>query len=76
VPFVAGLGAMPYLRYLAFCIGGALLWVVSLTLAGYFFGNIPLVKQNLTLVILIIVAVSVSPGFIAWLRARSARAES
>jgi membrane-associated protein len=73
VPFVAGLGAMPYLRYLAFCIGGALLWVVSLTLAGYFFGNIPVVKQNLTLVILAIVAISVSPGFFAWLRARSAK---
>jgi membrane-associated protein len=73
VPFVAGLGAMPYLRYLSFCVAGALLWVVSLGLAGYFFGNIPAVKQNLTLVILLIVAISVSPGFIAWLRARSAR---
>jgi membrane-associated protein len=71
VPFVAGLGAMPCLRYLAFCIAGALLWVISLTLAGYFFGNIPAVKQNLTVVILIIVAISMSPGFIAWLRARS-----
>jgi membrane-associated protein len=71
VPFVAGLGAMPYLRYLAFCVAGALLWVVSLTLAGYFFGNIPAVKQNLTVVILLIVAISVSPGVIAWLRARS-----
>ncbi len=71
VPFVAGLGAMPYLRYLSFCIAGALLWVVSLTLAGYFFGNIPVVKQNLTVVILVIVAISVSPAFIAWLRARA-----
>jgi membrane-associated protein len=74
VPFVAGLGAMPYLRYLSFCVAGALLWVVSLTVAGYFFGNIPAVKQNLTLVILLIVALSVSPGAIAWLRARAARA--
>src|SRR5689334_6089337 len=73
VPFVAGLGAMPYLRYLAFCVAGALLWVVSVTLAGYFFGNIPAVKQNLTVVILVIVAISISPGVIAWLRARSAR---
>ncbi|HEX7053825.1 MAG TPA: DedA family protein [Burkholderiales bacterium] len=72
VPFVAGLGAMSYPRYLAFCVAGALLWVISLTLAGYFFGNIPAVKQNLTLVILIIVAISVSPGFIAWVRARAA----
>jgi membrane-associated protein len=71
VPFVAGLGTMPYLRYLAFCVAGALLWVVSLCLAGYWFGNIPQVKSNLTIVILGIVALSVSPGVIAWLRSRS-----
>ena len=70
VPFVAGLGAMPYLRYLAYCVAGALLWVVSLCLAGYFFGNIPVVKSNLTLVIIAIVLVSISPGLIAWARSR------
>jgi membrane-associated protein len=73
VPFVAGLGTMPYLRYLAFCVAGALLWVVSLCLAGYWFGNLPAVKENLTIVILLIVAISVSPGAIAWLRSRSAQ---
>jgi membrane-associated protein len=73
VPFVAGVGAMPYLRYLAFCLIGALAWVASLCVAGYFFGNQPLVKENLTIVILLIVAVSVSPGAIAWLRSRSAK---
>ena len=72
VPFVAGLGSMPYLRYLAFCIAGALIWVVSLCLAGYWFGNLPKVKENLTAVILVIVAISVSPGVIAWLRSRLA----
>jgi len=71
VPFVAGLGTMPYLRYIAFCVAGALLWVVSLSQLGYWFGNIPQVKANLTVVILAIVAVSVSPGLIAWLRNRS-----
>jgi membrane-associated protein len=71
VPFVAGLGSMPYLRYIAFCVAGALIWVVSLCLAGYWFGNIPQVKSNLTVVILGIVALSVSPGVIAWLRSRS-----
>ena len=71
VPFVAGLGAMPYVRYLAFCVAGALLWVGSLCLAGYLFGNIPAVKSNLTVVIIAIVLLSVSPGFIAWLRSRS-----
>ncbi len=71
VPFVAGLGAMPYLRYLAFCVVGALAWVGSICTAGYFFGNIPAVKANLTFVILGIVLVSISPGVIAWLRNRS-----
>ena len=75
-PFVAGVGTMPYLRYLAFCIAGALLWVVSLTALGYFFGNIPQVKSNLTIVILAIVAISVSPGVIAWLRNRSAQRQA
>jgi membrane-associated protein len=73
VPFVAGLGTMPYLRYLAFCVAGAALWVVSLCLAGYWFGSLPAVKENLTIVILVIVAISVAPGAIAWLRGRSAQ---
>jgi len=70
VPFVAGLGAMSYLRYLAFCIAGAFAWVLSLCLAGYWFGNITLVKNNLTWVILLIVLVSISPGIVAWARSR------
>jgi membrane-associated protein len=70
VPFVAGVGAMPYLRFLAFSVAGALIWVLSLCLAGYFFGNLPLVKNNLTLVIIVIVLLSISPGVVAWLRHR------
>jgi len=70
VPFVAGVGAMPYLRFLAFSVAGALIWVLSLCLAGYFFGNLPLVKNNLTLVIIAIVLLSISPGVVAWLRHR------
>jgi membrane-associated protein len=65
-PFVAGIGAMPYLRYIVFCVAGALIWVGSLCTVGYFFGNIPLVKNNLTVVILAIVFLSISPGLIAW----------
>jgi membrane-associated protein len=72
VPFVAGLGAMPYLRYLAFCVVGAATWVGSICTAGYFFGNIPAVKANLTLVILAIVLASITPGIVAWLKSRSA----
>ena len=71
VPFVAGIGEMPYLRYLAYCVLGAVLWVGSLCLAGYFFGNIPLVRNNLTAVIVAIVLLSVSPGIVAWLRSRA-----
>ena len=70
-PFVAGVGTMPYLRYLAYCVAGALIWVVSLCAAGYWFGDIPVVKNNLTVVILVIVFLSVSPGLVAWLKARS-----
>jgi membrane-associated protein len=74
-PFVAGIGAMPYLRYLGFCVIGALVWVVSLCELGYWFGNLPMVKKNLTLAILAIVLLSVSPGIAAWLRSRSPRHE-
>jgi membrane-associated protein len=69
-PFVAGVGAMPYLRYLGFCVVAALVWVVSLCLAGYYFGNIPIVRQNLSLVIVLIVLVSISPGIFTWVRHR------
>ena len=71
VPFVAGIGSMPYARYIGWCLAGALTWVVSLCSAGYFFGNIPLVKNNLSVVIVLIVLVSISPALFAWLRARS-----
>jgi len=70
VPFVAGIGTMPYARFLAFSVAGALLWVVSLSLAGYWFGNIPLVKDNLAVAIMVIVALSVLPIAVEFLRAR------
>ncbi len=72
VPFVAGVGAMPYARFLAYSVFGALLWVVSLTLAGYFFGNLPVVRNNLSAVIALIVLLSITPGIVAWLRHRLA----
>lgn len=71
-PFVAGVGSMSYPRYLAFCIVAAMLWVGSLCSAGYFFGNIPMVRQNLSVVIVLIVLASISPGVFAWLRNRRA----
>jgi membrane-associated protein len=69
-PFVAGIARMAYPRYLAFCIIGALVWVGSLTLAGYWFGNLPIVKNNLTLVILGIIALSLAPLAIGYLQHR------
>jgi membrane-associated protein len=71
-PFVAGIGGMPYRRFLAFNVGGALLWVGLLTYAGYFFGNLPVVRENLTAVILGIVFVSLLPGIVEFARARRA----
>ena len=73
-PFVAGVARMTYPRYFAFDLLGAVLWVFSLTLAGYWFGNLPIVKNNLSLVIVGIIVVSVLPMAIGWLRSRLAAA--
>jgi len=67
-PFVAGVGTMKYIRFISFCIIGNVLWVVSFLLAGYFFGNIPQVKHNFTLVILLIIFISLMPSVIAIIR--------
>ncbi|HQR03692.1 MAG: DedA family protein [Proteobacteria bacterium] len=72
VPFVAGIGAMDWRRFSLFNITGGALWVVSLTAAGYWFGNMPLIKNNLTLVILSIIGISFLPAFIGWWRHRRA----
>ena len=71
-PFVAGVGSMTYGKFLTYNVAGGLLWVFSITLAGYFFGNIPVVKNNFTAVILGIIFVSVLPGLIEYLRHRRA----
>ncbi len=72
-PFVAGVGAMNYLRFLAFNFLGAVAWVVLLTLAGYFFANLPWVKANLSLVIVGIIVVSLIPVAIGWWHERKAK---
>lgn len=69
-PFVAGIGRMPYPRFLAYNVGGAVLWVVSLVGAGYFFGNVPFIKNNLTAVILGIIVLSLVPVFVETWRHR------
>jgi membrane-associated protein len=66
-PFVAGVGAMAYPRFSLFNLVGGLSWCFSLTLAGYWFGNLPWVRQNLSLLIVGIIAVSLLPMLIAYL---------
>ncbi len=73
VPFVAGMGAMPPARFTAYNALGALAWAATLIYAGYFFGNIPWVRANLTLLIVAIVVVSLAPLAGAYVRARLAR---
>ena len=71
-PFIAGVGTMQYSRFLAYNVVGAVLWVGLFTTAGYFFGNLPAVRKNFTLVILGIILVSVMPIAFEWLRGRKA----
>lgn len=63
-PFVAGAGSMTYGRYITFCIAGAVLWVTSISLLGYFFGNLEIVKKNFEIVVFGIIGLSVLP--IVW----------
>ncbi|MBX3649985.1 MAG: DedA family protein [Burkholderiales bacterium] len=70
-PFVAGAASMPYPRFALYNVSGAILWVVSLGYAGYFFGNIPLIKDNLTVVIITIIILSILPGVFEYLRHRN-----
>lgn len=66
-PFVAGVGAMTYMKFLAYNIAGGILWILSITLAGYYFGNIPTVKNNFTFVIIAIVFISILPGVVEYI---------
>ena len=70
VPFVAGVGAMTYGKFLFYNVLGGVLWTTLFLSAGYFFGNIPVVKQNFSLVILGIILVSVFPMGYEYLKAR------
>ncbi|TVO59748.1 DedA family protein [Denitromonas halophila] len=69
-PFVAGVAKMTYSRFLPLDIAGGAIWIGSLCLAGYWFGNIPFIKNNLSFVILGIIAISLVPIAIGWLRHR------
>jgi len=69
-PFVAGIGLMRYRIFMLFSALGSLSWIGSLTVAGYFFGNIPVIKNNLTLMILGIIVISFLPALLEFIRHR------
>lgn len=69
-PFVAGIGSMTYRRFIVYNVSGGIAWVVMFVLGGYLFGNIPVVKQNFSLVIFAIIFLSILPGIIEFLRHR------
>lgn len=69
-PFVAGIGKMTYGHFAAYNVVGGAIWVTAFTLAGYFFGNVPVVKRNFHFVIVAIIIISVMPPIIEFVRAR------
>jgi len=70
-PFVAGIGSMTYSRFIIYNIVGGIAWVVIFVFGGYFFGNIPFVKNNFSLVIFAIIFLSILPGIIEFIRQRN-----
>ncbi|MBP6821244.1 MAG: DedA family protein [Acidobacteria bacterium] len=76
-PFVAGIGKMTYPKFLAYSVSGGILWISLLTYAGYFFGEIPIVKRNFSLVIVAVIAISLLPAVVEFLKSwRSEKVES
>ncbi|MBN2398945.1 MAG: DedA family protein [Candidatus Aminicenantes bacterium] len=73
-PFVAGIGRMSYWRFIAYNVGGGIAWVAIFVFGGYFFGNLPVVRRNFTVVIIAIIFISVLPGVIEYLRQRRKQA--
>lgn len=69
-PFVAGIGSMKYRKFVAYNVGGAIAWVFTFILAGYFFGNLPIVKRNFHIVIFGVIFVSILPMLVPWAKSR------
>lgn len=69
-PFVAGIGKMNYLHFLIYNVSGALLWVTIFVIGGFYFGNMPYVEKNFSMVILVIIVISILPGVVEFLRHR------
>jgi len=69
-PFVAGIGAMNYKKFLLYNVMGAIAWVFTFILAGYFFGNLPIVKRNFHIVIFGVIGISLLPMVVPWLQSK------
>ena len=74
-PFMAGVGRMKYAKFLSFNVFGGLGWVLSMTLAGYFLGGVPIVRQHFEKVVILIVVVSLIPVFLQVMKARRERVQ-
>ena len=72
-PFLAGVAGMSYRRFLSYNVIGGVLWISLLVYAGYLFGNIPWVKQNLSLIVIVIVIVSLIPAVSTFVQERRRR---
>lgn len=74
-PFVAGVGNMKYRTFVTYNIVGAILWVVGISLAGYFLGNIPIIKDNFEKVVFLIIFISILPIITAFVKSRMSRSK-
>ena len=72
-PFVAGIGSMTYWRFLSYNVVGGIAWIATFVVGGYYFGNLPIVSRNFTLIIMAIIVISVLPGVIEVVRQRYRR---
>jgi membrane-associated protein len=72
-PFVAGVGRMTYSRFMMFNVTGGLFWVVSLVLVGHFFGNLPIIRDNFSVAVLVVIFLSLLPAVFEFLRERKRR---
>ncbi|KHK02611.1 DedA family protein [Desulfovibrio sp. TomC] len=73
-PFVAGIARMAYAQFLAYSVVGAVIWVSFFVYTGYFFGNLPFIKKNFSVAILVIILISLLPGLIEYIRHKRAAA--
>ena len=74
-PFVAGIGAMNYGRFITYNVVGGVVWVTIFTFGGYYFGNLPFVKENFSLVVIAIIFISVVPMIFEFIKLRTSRAK-